>query len=210
MSDPLDDFNKCMTVGSSSWMMGAPKNTAESAAQSLIDAQQPRTQTAGGGSIDFGIKPCAIILLSGIAFYTVGSYLIDNFREATAMTGLLILIISGFSLLIGGGGLVVGCLKSLGSAGLAQSAFSHTDRSAGMVAITVALDDGIDNCTRRACCACNSGFGLPLHRLTPAPIKTLHTSEQDARYNRHKQAKRPVPPRTSHLPHQQAIFLHQL
>lgn len=115
MSNPLDDFNRRMTAGSGSWLQGPPTNAAESAAQSYIDAQ-PRT-AAGGGSIDFGVRVSAIILLVGIALFAVGTYIADNFRETTAMTGLLVVIVSGFVLLVGGGGLVVGCIKGLGSAG---------------------------------------------------------------------------------------------
>ena len=115
MSNPLDDFNRRMPAGSSSWMQGPPTNAAESAAQSYIDAQ-PRT-AAGGGSIDFGVRVSAIILLVGIALFAVGGYTADNFREGAAMTGLLVVIVSGFLLLVGGGGLVVGCIKGLGSAG---------------------------------------------------------------------------------------------
>lgn len=115
MSDPLDDFNRRMTAGSGSWMQGPPTNAAESAAQSFID--QRGASTTGGGSIDFGVRVSAIVLLVGIALFVVGTYITENFSEGTAMTGLLVVIISGFAMLAGGGGLVVGCIKGLGSAG---------------------------------------------------------------------------------------------
>lgn len=117
MSNPLEDFNRRMTAGSGAWMQGPPTNGAESAAQSYIDAQQRDMGTAGRGSIDFGVRVSAIILLVGIALFAMGTYIADNFREGTAMTGLLVVIVSGFVMLIGGGGLVVGCIKGLGSAG---------------------------------------------------------------------------------------------
>lgn len=114
MSD-MDDFNRRMTAGSSSWMQGPPTHAAESAAQSLIDAQA-RSTSVGGGSIDFGVRISAIIVLIGIALFVVGTYLADHFREAKAMTGLLIVLLGGFALILGGGGLVMGCIKGLGSA----------------------------------------------------------------------------------------------
>ncbi len=113
MSD-LDDFNRRMTAGSSSWMQGPPTHAAESAAQSLIDAQSHST-SVGGGSIDFGVRISAIIVLIGIALFVVGTYLADHFREAKAMTGLLIVLIGSFALILGSGGLVMGCIKGLGS-----------------------------------------------------------------------------------------------
>lgn len=114
MSD-LDDFNRRMTAGSSSWMQGPPTHAAESAAQSLIDAQS-RSTSVGGGSIDFGVRISAIIILVGIALFVVGTYLADHFREGAAITGVLVAFVSGFVLLIGSGGLVVSCIKGLGSA----------------------------------------------------------------------------------------------
>jgi|GEM_PF-2433062 len=116
MSNPLDDFNRRMSAGDASWQQGPPTNAAESAAQSFIDAR-PRGSAAGGGSIDFGVRISAVILLVGIVLFAAGSHITDHYREATAMTGLLVVIVSGFLLLIGGGGLVVGCIKGLGSAG---------------------------------------------------------------------------------------------
>lgn len=115
MGSPLDDFNRRTTAGSGSWRQGPPTNAAESAAQSLID--QRSAGTTGGGSIDFGVRVSAIILLVGIALFAVGTYITENFREGAAMTGILVVIVSGFVLLVGGGGLVVGCIKGLGSAG---------------------------------------------------------------------------------------------
>lgn len=117
MSNPLDDFNRRMTAGRGSWMQGPPTNPAEAAADSLIDAQQRGAGSVGGGSIDFGVRVCAIILLVGIALFAVGAYIADNFHEAMAMTGLLVVIVSGFLLLIGGGGLVLGCVRGLHSKG---------------------------------------------------------------------------------------------
>lgn len=115
MSNPLDDFNRRMTAGSASWTQGPPKNAAESAAESYIDAQA--RGTAGGGGIDFGVRASAVIVLVGVALFAVGTYVVDHFREATAMTGLVVVIVSGFALLVGGGGLVLGCLKGLDTAG---------------------------------------------------------------------------------------------
>lgn len=117
MSNPLDDFNRRMTAGRGSWMQGPATNPAESAADALIDAQPRATGSVGGGSIDFGVRVSAIIVLVGIALFAVGAYMADNFREAMAMTGLLVVIVSGFLLLIGGGGLVVGCCSGLRSKG---------------------------------------------------------------------------------------------
>lgn len=114
MSDPLDDFNRRMSAGRGAWILGPPKNAAESSAQSLLDGQE-RGPAVGGGSIDFGVRISAVIVLFGIALFAVGTYLADNFREAMAMTGLLVVIVSGGLLLIGGGGLVVGCIKTLGT-----------------------------------------------------------------------------------------------
>ena len=111
----LDDFNRRMTAGSSSWMNGPPTNAAESAAQAYVDAQSRRA-AAGGGSVDFGVRISAIILLVGISLFAVGAYISDHFRGAMAMTGLLVVLISGFLLLVGGGGLFVGCIKDLGAA----------------------------------------------------------------------------------------------
>jgi len=110
----LDDFNRRMTAGSSSWMNGPPTNAAESAAQAYVDAQSRRA-AAGGGSVDFGVRISAIILLVGISLFAVGAYISDHFRGAMAMTGLLVVLISGFLLLVGGG-LFVGCIKDLGAA----------------------------------------------------------------------------------------------
>lgn len=116
MSNPLDDFNRRMTAGGGAWMQGPPTNPAEAAADSFVDdAQQRGAGSVGAGSIDFGVRVCAIILLVGIALFAVGAYIADNFREAVAMTGLLVVIVSGFLLLIGGGGLVVGCIRGLRS-----------------------------------------------------------------------------------------------
>lgn len=112
---PLGDFNRRMTAGSGSWVQGPPTNAAESAAQSFIDQQS--ASATGGGSIDFGVRVSAAIVLVGVGLFAVGTYIADNFREAMAMSGLLVVIVSGFAMLIGGGGLVVGCIKGLGSAG---------------------------------------------------------------------------------------------
>ncbi len=117
MSDPLDDFNRRMTADNGSWMQGTPTNAAESAAQSFIDTQRRSTGAIGGGSIDFGVRISSIILLVGIVLFSIGTYITDNFHAAMAMTGLLIVIISGFLLLVGVGGLAIGCIKGLGSAG---------------------------------------------------------------------------------------------
>lgn len=115
MSEPLDDFNRRMTAGRGAWTEGPPKNAAEAAAQSFIDAQ-PAGAAPGGGSIDFGTRVSAVVLLVGVALFVAGTYVSENFREATAMTGLLIVIVGGFALLVGVGGLVVGCIRGLGSA----------------------------------------------------------------------------------------------
>ena len=116
MSSPLDDFNRRMTAGRAAWTQGPPKNAAESAAQSILDAQERGTTASGGGSIDFGVRVSAVILLVGIALFVAGSYIADNFHEITAMTGLLVALVGGFVMLVGVGGLVVGCIKGLGSA----------------------------------------------------------------------------------------------
>lgn len=116
MSDPLDDFNRRTTAGSGSWMMGPPRNAAESAAQSFIDARGRRGTAAGGGSIDFGVKTGAVMLLIGIALFLGGAYALENMQGGAAMLGVVVLIVSGFLILIGGGGLAIACLKELGSA----------------------------------------------------------------------------------------------
>jgi len=116
MGEPLDDFNRRTAAGRGSWAMGPPKNAAESAAQSMLDAQQSNPP-AGGGSIDFGVVVSAIILLIGIALFAGGSYALDNLREGGAIMGILVLIVSGFAMLIGGGGLAVAGIKGLGSTG---------------------------------------------------------------------------------------------
>jgi hypothetical protein len=117
MSEPLDDFNRRTTAGSGSWMMGPAKNAAESAAQSFIDAQQRGSGTAtGGGSIDFGAKICAVMVLIGIALFSGGAHALENMKEGGAIMGIVVLIVSGFLILIGGGGLAVACFKGLGSA----------------------------------------------------------------------------------------------
>lgn len=110
----LDDFNRRTTAGSGSWVQGPPTSAAESAAQSFIDQRSPGT--TGGGGIDFGVRVSAVILLAGIGLFALGNYMADRFYESTAMTGLLIVIISGFVMLIGTGGVVVGCIRGLGSA----------------------------------------------------------------------------------------------
>jgi hypothetical protein len=117
MSDPLDDFNRRMTAGDAAWVQGPPKNGAESAAQSFIDAQASVGRTpVGGGSIDFGTRVSAIILLVGVVLFAGGAYALDNLREGAAMAGIVVLIVSGFLLLIGGGGLAIACVRQLGSA----------------------------------------------------------------------------------------------
>lgn len=113
--NPLDDFNRRTTAGRGSWTQGAPTSAAESAAQSFIDQRDAAPK--GGGSIDFGVRVSAVIFLVGAVLFVAGTYVADTFREATAMTGLLVVVIGGFAMLIGAGGLVVGCVKRLGSAG---------------------------------------------------------------------------------------------
>jgi len=108
----LDDFNRRMTLGN---MLGPPRNAAESAAQSFIDARQPQGAT-GGGSIDFGTRPCAIMLLIGIALFGGGAYALGNMKDGAGMMGIAVLIVSGFLMLIGGGGLAIACIKGLASA----------------------------------------------------------------------------------------------
>ncbi|MHB2170174.1 hypothetical protein [Alsobacter sp. R-9] len=112
MTSPLDDFNKRTTAGGGSWIQGPPTNVAESAAEAFIESQR-RSNTVGGGSIDFGVPASAFILLIGVALFVLGTYVSDNFREAKAMTGLLLVIVSGFMMLVGVGGVVVGCIKNL-------------------------------------------------------------------------------------------------
>lgn len=116
MNSPLDDFNRRTTAGNGSWTMGPPTNAAESAAQSMIDAQQRGAGPTGGGSIDFGVRPCAVLLLIGLALFAGGNYAVENLQEGKALMGIAVLILSGFLILIGGGGLVVGVIKTLGSA----------------------------------------------------------------------------------------------
>lgn len=113
MSDPLNDFNRRTTAGNAAWMQGPPQNTAESAAQSFLDAQQPRGGSVGGGSIDFGARICAIILLAGIVLFAVGGLALENLREGPAMMAIVGLVVSGFLILVGGGGLVVALIKEL-------------------------------------------------------------------------------------------------
>lgn len=116
MGDRLDDFNRRITAGRSSWRQGPPTNAAESAAQPFIDSQEQGRAAAGGGSIDFGARPCAIILLIGVILFAGGAYALENMKEGAAIMGIVVLILSAFLLLIGGGGLAVACLKGLGSA----------------------------------------------------------------------------------------------
>lgn len=113
MSDPLGDFNRRMAAGSTSWTQGPPQNAAESAAQSLIDARQPRGDSVGGGSIDFGGRICAIILIVGLLLFGVGAVVLERLREGAAILAILGLIVSGFLILIGGGGLAVAIIKEL-------------------------------------------------------------------------------------------------
>jgi len=112
MSNPLDDFNRRMTYGDS---LGPPKNAAESAAQSFIDAQKRNSLPVGGGSIDFGAKTSAAMLVTGIALFYFGVYLVENFQEGPAMMGIIASLIGGFMTLIGGGGLVVAGIKNIGN-----------------------------------------------------------------------------------------------
>ncbi len=113
-NDPLEDFNRRTTAGSGSWMQGPPTNAAESTAQTFID--QRGAGKTGGGSIDFGVRISAIIVLLGVLLFAGGAHIADNFHEAAAMTGLLVVLVSGFLLLVGVGGLVVGIIKDMGSA----------------------------------------------------------------------------------------------
>lgn len=114
MSEPLDDFNRRMSGGDASWMQGPATNAAESAGQSFADARS-RLAVPGGGSIDFGARISAVILLVGIALFGLGAYVVDHMTGGAAMTGILVLIVSGFFMLIGGGGLAVDSIRSLGS-----------------------------------------------------------------------------------------------
>lgn len=117
MGDPLNDYNRRMTAGSGSWTQGPPKNLAESTAQSFIDSQERgRGVASGGSSIDFGTRPCAIVLLIGVVLFSGGAYALENMKEGAAIMGIVTLIMSAFLLLIGGGGLAVACFKGLGSA----------------------------------------------------------------------------------------------
>lgn len=113
MGNELDDFNRRMTNGNTP-LSTPPSNAAESLAQSFIDARLPHPVSVGGGSIDFGIRPSAVLLLAGIALFTGGSYALDHLREGAALGAIAVLLISGFLILIGGGGLVIGCIKNLG------------------------------------------------------------------------------------------------
>lgn len=113
MSDSLDVFNKRMTTGNSP-LNTPPTNAAESIAQSFIDARLPHPTPAGGGSIAFGRRPGAVLLLIGILLFAGGSYGLDHWREGAAIGAMALLILSGFLLLIGGGGLAVACMKDLG------------------------------------------------------------------------------------------------
>ncbi len=115
MSEPLDDFNRRMTAGNSSWTMGPPTNSAESAAQSMLDTQQRLAGPTGGGSIAFGMRPGAVLLLIGILLFAVGNYAVENLREGKALAGIFVLVLSGGVILVGGGGLAVACIKALGS-----------------------------------------------------------------------------------------------
>lgn len=110
----LDDFNRRMAAGNASWTLGPATNAAESATKSLTTVPL-RGKVVGGGSIDFGVRASAIILLSGSALFTVGTYVADYLREATAMTGLLVVLIGSFALLLVAGRLVMSCSKGLGS-----------------------------------------------------------------------------------------------
>ncbi len=115
MSEPLDDFNRRMTAGSAAWMQGPPRNAAESAAQAMIDARAP-APAGGGGSIDFGARTGAVLLLAGAALFAGGGWLVDNTREGAAMLGILLLIVSAFAMLVGVGAAAVDALRGLGSA----------------------------------------------------------------------------------------------
>ena len=97
-------------------MQGPPKTLGASVAQSFIDNQERgRRVASGGGSIDFGARPCAVILLIGVALFSGGAYGLEPLKEGAAIMGILALIVSAFLLLIGGGGLAVACFKGLGS-----------------------------------------------------------------------------------------------
>ncbi len=116
MGNPQDDFNRRVTAGRAAWALGPPKNAAESAAQSVLDAQAS-APAVGGGSIDFGATVSAAILLVGIALFAGGSYALDNLREGGAILAIVILLVSAFAMLVGVGGLAVACIRGLGSAG---------------------------------------------------------------------------------------------
>jgi len=89
MGDPLSDFNRRMTAGSASWTQGLPKNLAESTAQSFIDSQERGRQVVlGGGSIDFGTRRCAVILLIGVALFSGGAYGLEHLTEGAAIMGI--------------------------------------------------------------------------------------------------------------------------
>jgi hypothetical protein len=102
MSD-LDDFNRRMTFGN---MLGPPRNAAESAAQSFIDARQPQGTTGGGGGgIDLGphsIKPLACVVVAGIVLLGGGAYASGHFADGAAIMGLIAAVIGGLMLMVGG------------------------------------------------------------------------------------------------------------
>ena len=112
MSDSLDDFNQRMTTGNSP-LATPPANAAETIAQSFIDARLPHPIPVDGGSIDFGRRPSAILLLIGIVLFAAGSYGLDHLKEGAAIGAIALLILSGFLLLIGGGGLAIATIKNL-------------------------------------------------------------------------------------------------
>jgi hypothetical protein len=132
MSDPLDEFNRRMTAGQGSWRMGPPTNPAESAAQSLIDAQAREAgQAAGGGGITISLRLSSGILLVGIALFSWCVHATRGFLDTPTAVEMILVVVSGLVLLAGGIGLVGGCLQSLGSAG--------TWRNIGLAALAAAV-----------------------------------------------------------------------
>lgn len=103
MSNPLDDFNRRMTFGNT---FGPPRNAAESAAQSFLDARQPKgTASGGGGGIDLGphsIKPLAGMLAGGVLLLLGGIYAMGNLTDGAAMLGFVVILVGGLLTILGG------------------------------------------------------------------------------------------------------------
>ena len=116
MSDPLEDFNRRMTAGQGSWMLGPPKNAAESAAQAILDAQQRGAGTTSAGGIDIGARASATIVLAGIVLFSGVAYTTNGFFRTPSLIGMLIVALSGVMLLIGTIGLATSCIADLKSA----------------------------------------------------------------------------------------------